>query len=80
MAMKLILTLMNKKHELKKLGKKIATLRKRAGISQDNLALEAEIGRRTINRLEVGDTDPQFTTLKKISLTLKVKMSELFED
>lgn len=71
---------MNKKSELKKLGRKIATLRKRSGISQDNLALEAEIGRRTINRLEVGASDPQFTTLKKIAITLKIKMSELFED
>ena len=71
---------MNEKQELKKLGKRIAKLRKQCGISQDNLALEAEIGRRTINRIEVGDSDPQFTTLKKISNTLKVKMAELFED
>lgn len=63
--------------ELVRLGRNIARLRDKIGISQDNLALEAEIGRRTISRLEVGETDPRYTTLVKISAVLGVEVRDL---
>jgi len=66
-----------KENELEKLGKNIAIYRHRIGISQDDLALEAEVGRRTINRIEVGATDPRYTTLSKIANTLGIEVRDL---
>lgn len=70
---------MDKKSELKKLGKNIARLRRLKSFSQDELALEANIGRRTINRVEVGEADVRFSTLIKIADTLKVDLKELVD-
>lgn len=64
---------------LKKLGKNIAEIRKRKGFSQDRLYIESELARRTIDRLETGQVDPRFTTLLKISKTLKVPLTELVD-
>lgn len=64
---------------LKKLGKHIAKIRKEKGFSQDRLYIESELARRTIDRLETGQVDPRATTLKKISKTLKVPLSELVD-
>lgn len=68
-----------KESDLEKLGKNIAIYRHRIGISQDDLALEAEVGRRTINRIEVGATDPRYTTLSKIANTLGVEVRDLVD-
>ena len=68
-----------KNADLIKLGRNIAKLREEFGISQDNLALEAEVGRRTISRLEVGETDPRYTTLIKISVVLGVEVKDLVD-
>ncbi len=70
---------MIKNPDLKKLGNRIAKIRQDKGFSQDELALEAEIGRRTINRIEVGDTDARYTTLIKIAKTLGVKVRDLVD-
>ncbi len=74
-----IIVRMTKETELQKLGKNIAKYRHKKGISQDQLALEAEVGRRTIHRIEVGGTDPQFSTLLKIATTLGVTVSKLLD-
>lgn len=70
---------MTKETELQKLGKNIAKYRYQKGLSQDALAYEAEVGRRTINRIEVGETDPRFTTLLKIAETLEIEVKDLME-
>ena len=67
---------MNEK--LQKLGKRIATLRREAGITQDELALKALIGRRTIHRIETGSTDPRFSTLVKIAEALERQVEMFF--
>ena len=64
---------------LKKLGKHIAKIRKNRGFSQDRLYIEAELARRTIDRLETGQVDPRITTLFKISVTLQVPFPDLFK-
>ena len=69
--------LMKKDIFLKKLGKHIAGIRKSRGFSQDKLYIEAELARRTIDRLETGQVDPRATTLLKISETLKVPLADL---
>ena len=70
---------MSKQSELKKLGENIARLRHKKGLSQDGLAYEAEIGPRTVSRIEVGDVDPKFTTLSKLAKTLGVKIRDLLD-
>lgn len=70
---------MNKKNELKKLGQHIARIRHKKGLPQDKLAYEAEVGPRTISRLEVGAVDVRYTTLLKIAKTLGVKVKDLVD-
>jgi transcriptional regulator with XRE-family HTH domain len=70
---------MNKETNLQKLGKNIAKYRYIKGLSQDGLAYEAEIGERTVSRIESGETDPRFTTLLKIAETLGVELTDLMK-
>jgi transcriptional regulator with XRE-family HTH domain len=70
---------MKKESQLQKLGRNIALYRHRKGLSQDALAFEAGIGERTVSRIESGETDPRFTTLEKIALTLDIELRILME-
>ncbi len=70
---------MTKNEELKRLGRNIAKWRSKKNFSQDALALEAEVGRRTIHRIEVGATDAKFSTLSKIARTLEIKVRDLVD-
>ena len=69
---------MKKEIYLKKLGRRIAGLRKEKGFSQDRLYLEAEMSRGTIHKIETGRVDPRVSTLLKISNVLKISMKEIF--
>ena len=62
---------------LRKLGKHLSEIRKRKGISQENLALESGISRSNIYSIEAGKSNPKFITLLKISKTLKTPIHEL---
>jgi len=57
-------------------GKAIRILRKRAGISQENLALEAGVARGYMGRLERGEGSPSISTIYKLLPHLKVRFSE----
>lgn len=70
---------MNKETELQKLGKNVAKYRHKKGLSQDALAFEAGVGERTVTRIELGETDPRFTSLLKIADTLGIKLKDLME-
>ena len=70
---------MTKETKLQKLGRNIALNRHKKGLSQDALAFEAEIGERTVSRIESGETDPRFSTLEKIAETLGVELKTLME-
>jgi len=70
---------MSKKANLQKLGMNIAKYRHKKGLSQDGLAFKAEIGERTVSRIESGETDPRFTTLQKIAETLGIELKNLME-
>lgn len=65
--------------DLLSLGGNIAKIRNKKGFSQDDLANEAEIGRRTMTRLESGRSDIRFLTLAKIAKTLNVKVKDLVD-
>jgi transcriptional regulator with XRE-family HTH domain len=63
----------------KKLGKQIAAIRKRSGLSQTELALRLDKDRQWMNYLEKGHGNPTTKTLYLISLELDVSVKELFE-
>lgn len=48
------------------------------GISQDNLALEANVERAYVGYLERGNKNPTVTTLEKIAEALACDISEFF--
>lgn len=61
------------------LGARIKELRKRAGLSQDQLAEKVGIESKYLSRLEVGKRLPSFETLENIADSLQVEMKALFE-
>jgi len=59
------------------LGKEIARLRKRIGLSQEELGFRAEIHRTYISQLERGLKSPTLNMLLKLSRALKASASRL---
>jgi transcriptional regulator with XRE-family HTH domain len=51
---------------LSKLGKSIQAARRKAGITQEELAERAEVNARALQKIEAGDSDPQTSTLVRI--------------
>jgi DNA-binding XRE family transcriptional regulator len=66
-----------KRKFLKRLGAHIGKVRRSKGYSMDRLALEADLSRATMSRLEKGAVDPQAFTLESIARTLGMTFSEL---
>ena len=64
---------------LKKLGKRVAVLRKERGLSQDKLYLASGLSRRTIFFIESGRSNPKVTTILKIAKTLNIPPSEIID-
>jgi transcriptional regulator with XRE-family HTH domain len=61
------------------LGLRIKELRKRAGLSQDQLAEKVGIEAKYLSRIEVGKRYPSLETLENIADSLEVEMKELFD-
>ena len=59
------------------LGRRIARTRKKHGLTQEELAEAADIGRVTISRLENGEQSPRYQTLKKLAEALGVDTAQL---
>jgi transcriptional regulator with XRE-family HTH domain len=59
------------------LGKEIARIRERIGLSQEELAFRAEVHRTYISQLERGLKSPTVSVILKISSALKVSASSL---
>ncbi|MBU5267520.1 MULTISPECIES: helix-turn-helix transcriptional regulator [Bacilli] len=57
---------------------KIKAIRKKLGITQEQLAKECGVVRQTINCIENDKYDPTLELAFKLSKTLKVKVDELF--
>lgn len=64
---------------LKKLGKRIKSLRKEKGVKQVDLAYSCDIEKQSMSRIEAGNTNPSILLLRKISELLGVTVSELLE-
>ena len=58
---------------------KIKAIRERRGLTQEQLAEKAGIGRSYLARLETARQDPTLSTLEKIAKALGVKISKLIE-
>lgn len=59
------------------LGKEIARLRKRIGLSQEELGFRAEVHRTYISQLERGLKSPTLNVILKLSRALKAPASRL---
>ena len=58
-------------------GKEVVRLRKRLGLSQEELAFRAEVHRTYISQLERGLKSPTLGMILKLSRALKVSASKL---
>lgn len=63
----------------KKLGKQIAALRKKAGLSQTDLAHRIDKDRQWMNYIEKGKGNPTVRTLYLIASELEIPLQELFD-
>ena len=68
---------MGKDH--KKLLNNLQQLRKAAGLTQQELSVNAEVSRKSINAIENGIYVPSTVLALKIAKTLKCKVEDLFE-
>lgn len=62
------------------LGKNIYTLRKKIGLSQEQLAEKVNVTRQTISNWELGETFPNPEQLKLLSVSLGVSIDDLVEN
>jgi transcriptional regulator with XRE-family HTH domain len=63
----------------KKLGKKIAELRKKRGFSQEDFAHECGFHRSYMGAVERGEKNITIQMLERIAKTLKISLAELFK-
>lgn len=64
---------------LKKLGKRIATIRKEKGMKQVELSYACDIEKQNMYRIESGNTNPTVLLLKKIATALDISLSDLLD-
>ncbi len=63
----------------KQLGMRIKYLRKLKRMSQEDLALEAEVNKNYLSDLERGERNPTLKILEKIARALDINLQELFK-
>jgi len=62
---------------LKRFGKRLAEVRSKKSITQENLAFEIGVDRTYISYIERGERNPSIYVLSKIAKALRVDSSEL---
>jgi len=65
------------KKELIKLGQHIRSIRESKGMSQEQLAADAEIPYSSVNEIEAGKTNPTVASLMALAEALEVPLNEL---
>jgi|BioPla2DNA2_1021312.scaffolds.fasta_scaffold34489_1 transcriptional regulator with XRE-family HTH domain len=65
--------------EKNKLAQGVKDLRKRKGLSQEDLSLKSGLSLRTIQRVENGESEPTGETLKRISAVFGITPNELID-
>ena len=68
---------MGRNHQ--KLKNRLEELRRKAGLTQQELSEKAEVSRKSINAIENGIYIPSTVLALKIAKTLKCKVEDLFE-
>lgn len=68
---------MGRNHQ--KLNNRLEELRRKAGLTQQELSEKAEVSRKSINAIENGIYVPSTVLALKIAKTLKCKVEDLFE-
>jgi len=63
----------------KLVGARIKELRRRAGLTQEQLAEQVELDARHLSRLEVGRHFPSLQSLERIATALDVPLVEFFQ-
>ena len=64
----------------KKLGKKIAELRKKRGFSQESFAHECGFHRSYMGALERGEKNVTIQMVERVAKALKISLAELFKN
>ncbi len=64
----------------RKFGNNIKRLRLEKGLSQEKLALNADIDRTYIPSIEKGERNVSIVIVEKLAIALNVPISELFKD
>jgi transcriptional regulator with XRE-family HTH domain len=64
---------------IKALGKRIREFRKAKGLSQEDLAYEADIPLSQIGRIERGENNPTISTLHVIAIALEIELKQLVD-
>jgi putative transcriptional regulator len=59
---------------------RLRDLRKERGWTQENLALELEVSRQTVNALEAGRYDPSLPLAFRVARLFGLTIEEIFED
>ena len=62
------------------IGKSIMNLRKKSGLSQEDLAEKVGVARQTISKWELGETSPDLKQAKELSKIFKVSLDELTDN
>ncbi len=62
------------------IGKKIMELRKKKGLSQEELAEKVGVARQTISKWELGETSPDLKQSKELSKIFNVSLDELVDN
>ena len=62
------------------IGKKIMDLRKKNGLSQEELAEKVGVARQTISKWELGETSPDLKQAKELSNIFNVSLDELVDN
>lgn len=65
---------------VKKIGKRIRTLRKEKGLTIEELANRAEINHKYLQRCEVGGVNPSISLIYSITKALKITLAKFFAE
>lgn len=64
---------------LKKIGRNVRRLREAKGLSQEQLAFEADMHRTYVSGIERGVRNPTATVLQRLAIALSCSVGELFK-
>ena len=67
------------KQFIKKVGKRIKFLREEKGLSQEELAYDANVSRSTISMIETAQNDITLSKVKRIATALEIEPFELLK-